>query len=122
MAGERTYRDIAVFTVGGTDIVGRLKNARWRRNSEDIDIKAGKATRHEYLPGLIAESITGEAYITTDVFSDLIGTMVGFTVDLGGKVLGGSGVLSSVENSWASGDADGQTFEIKVSGTPTLAA
>ena len=118
----RTYQDITIVNIATEDVLARLKSLRHRQTSEDIDIKAGKETRHHYLPGMVAESISGEAYMTTDSFIAAIGTMIGFTVDLGGSEISGSGVLSSREASWASGDAEGETFEIKVSGTPVLAA
>jgi len=118
----RTYQDITIVQIGTEMCLGRLKSLRERDSAPGIELKAGKETRSAYKPGYASKTISGEAYMTTANFKAAIGTVVGYTHDLGGTTERGSGVLSSREASWATGDAEGETFEIQVCGTPSLGA
>lgn len=120
-SNSRTYRDITLFSIGGTVVLGRLKNARSSARNLGIPISGGTDTWMTNKPGINSLEITGEMNVwSSSALANSIGTVVAFTSDLGGHVRSGSGLLSAQEESWAHPSAEGETFTLTVTGTPSL--
>lgn len=121
-SNSRTYRDITLFTVATTVLLGRMRNIRRASRNAAIAVSGGTDTWQTTKPGLNSEEITGEMNVwNTSALAAALGTAVAFTTDLGGKTEIGTGILSATGSDWAHNGAEGETFTITVTGTPSLA-
>jgi hypothetical protein len=118
----RTYKDLTICTIGSENAIARLRNVRDASDVDAIEFRAGTQNRPWFKAGYITQVLSGEAFMTTVYFKAAIGTHVTYTHDIGGKSEAGTALLTRREGSWATGDPEGETFELRICGTPSLAA